>query len=150
MPRSSSRRALLILITATSVNSCSGQVDDRGASAPAEAARVFGTEDRRAAQALSVGSSSVLNPDQSPYERAISCQTAVDAIAPRLTSTLPPEQLRAVKYAQRQLAERVRQQGAAAGKDAATVAKELSEVSGRSDDLVLQTRVALACLRELQ
>jgi hypothetical protein len=140
------RLGLPVMIMAAGLLSCSSGDGDRQDNE--NVARVFDAEDKRAAQALSVGSGTLLESAQTEYEQALLCKVAVDAIAPRLQAGLDTTQAEAVTAIQRALDERVRREVAAQGRNRYQIAADLGEREQAGEEVGMRARIAVACIRE--
>lgn len=100
---------------------CSGaQESDQGAGVSQEQVRQFSNEERLAARALSIGSRSAAPQSGNPYEQAVTCSSAIEALADRLrqSDALTSEQLQIVEQAKAVYDRRIRSltdQASAAG-----------------------------------
>lgn len=115
------------------------------------AKRSFSDEEKRAAQALSIGIGASQQPDLTPYERALRCRIAFDLLVDRLDQLGENSaQRRALVDAVGLFDQRLSRAGAEANKAppdiAEDIAKQRTQMAGGVDD----ARLAIGCIREIQ
>ena len=112
----------------------------------------YSNEERRAAQALSLGNDPTLTTESSPYQRALICSDALAALNRRfrtsaqMTSSVQTSMLQVEVLFDRQLERLGREQN----KSTEEVASDRAQQAARGTDDGAKARIALGCIRELQ
>lgn len=136
----------VIVILSAGLLSCSGVDSDR--QKDAAPTQVYGAEDKRIAQSLSVGSRSLIDSVQSPYDRALLCKVSVDGLALKVRAALNAEQSALIDSARRAFEQRLRVAASEFEKSGSEIAADIAKLEEGADPSA-QARVSLACLRDL-
>ena len=126
--------------------SCSGGHGDR--QEESAAARQYSARDKQIAQSLSLGSRSLLDSAQTPYDRAVLCKVSVDSVAPQLSAMLDSRQTATVDAARKVIDQRLRATAFAASKTNDDVARDINK-QRENIEAGVAARFAIACLRDL-
>lgn len=113
-------------------------------------AREFSAEDKRAAQALSIGNQAALTGAATAYDRALLCNIALDSLIEQLQErgALTTEQQRAFGEVQRLYERRLAQ--AAGGKSQEELATDRTQAEEANPEPSTRAQIAIGCLRQLQ
>lgn len=110
----------------------------------------FSADDRRAAQALSIGNQETLASAATPYNQALLCSLALGSLNEQLQERgiLDAAQQRAFAQMQALFDRQVRQRGG--GKTQAEIALDREQVATDTPDPSTRAQIAIGCLRRLQ
>lgn len=112
----------------------------------------FGAQEKRVAEALSLGNERVTLPASDPYRQALLCSAAFTALRSRLASmgggdpTIGP----AVERAQAHFDSRLQRFAETEKKSAADIATDRSAQDAQLPDEATKIRVAIGCIRGLR
>lgn len=159
MPRRDSRsttvqtlRASAVVMLTLAVCACSNQklLERNSGAASALALGQFSDEERRAAQALSVGGEQVVPAGSSAYQQALKCQFAFPAFSARIVGEGGGQNVGpAVEQARVYFDRRLRTAAAQENKTAAQIAADLKAQEVQFPDESAMIRMAVGCLRAL-
>ena len=114
--------------------------------------REFSAEDKRAAEALSIGNSQEVTAAGSPYSRALLCRHGIAVLAANFETApgLSQEQREAMEQASAYFDQQLRQLGSEENKSAAEITSDLEQTAEDNTDLAANARTAVACLQRLR
>lgn len=145
-------RDLAVAVLTLAACACSDQklLERHSGPASAPASGQFSAEEKRTAQALSVGSEQVAPAGSSAYQQALKCQFAFPALSARIIGegggqTVGP----AVEEAKAYFDRRLRTAASQENKTVAQIAADLKAQEVQFPDESAKIRMAVGCLRTL-
>lgn len=115
-------------------------------------ARQFGAEEKRAARALSIGNDPALVGDATPYDRALRCSIAFEALAKKFVEAGSGSgpQLRAIGQARALFDRRAGTLARQANRTTAEMAGDRAKQAEAFPEGPERARAAIGCIRQLQ
>lgn len=131
---------------------CSQAPDAPGITAAPAEPTSFTAEDKRAAQALSIGSGISLAGGVSPYDKALRCSLAFGELSARFENlgATADQQSRAMAQAKAMFDQRLERAAAQAGRTARQITADRAKLDAELPEGGERARMAIACIRELQ
>jgi len=141
----------MVAVALSALAACSS-AEEASKPSSEELRREFSTEDKDAAQALSIGRQTALTKTNSPYERALLCKIGIDVLAERLQDAngLGGQQREALRLARDLFETRLSAAAAGEGKSESQIEQDAARAMQDHPNESELARVAIACLQRAQ
>ena len=128
-----------------------GDMPSAGNAQASAAAKEFSADDKRAAQALSVGAAQIQTGEGQAYDQSIACAEALAVVENHFAGSDGgiAAQLETIRGARTRYEQRIEQQAAPLGKTGEEIANDRAAFVAKEEPLREQAQRAIGCLRAL-
>lgn len=132
--------------------SCSQPPASREDDTPKSPPREFSAQDKKIAQALSVGNDSTVENADGPYDQALLCRNAIETIIGRLVDSgrAGGEVLGTLRQAQEVFDTRLRSLATSEGKSQNDLRRDIRDAAEQNVSSSTASRLVLGCFKNLQ
>ncbi|MXP27953.1 hypothetical protein GRI58_03840 [Porphyrobacter algicida] len=111
----------------------------------------FTADDKRAAQALSLGNAAALKGGSNQYDQSLLCSISIESIMSKLrdTGTFSPQQLASVEKAKKIYDERASAAAKEQSKSRADISRDRAQLASKHQDEMERARLSIGCLKSL-